>query len=262
VNVDTVLLDLDDTLVVEFASADEALYRACLLATARRGVHPDRLLETVRRTARAAWYATPEHGYARAIGLSSWEALWARIEGDHHPALDRLRALVPAYRRTAWRGALASLDVHDDDLAAGMESVFIRERRRLNVLYEDTLATLEWMRSRFRLGLVTNGLACLQRDKLRGAGLEGYFDCVVVAGDLGAAKPDPALFAHALERLSALPERAVMVGNSLRSDTAGAHAAGIRAVWLNRQCAPGEPGIAPDAEIASLDALRSLLSPH
>ncbi|NLT73214.1 MAG: HAD family hydrolase [Chloroflexi bacterium] len=256
--IEAVLLDLDDTLLVEVASADEAIYRACLLAVRRYPVHPDRLHESVRRVARREWYALPEHPYAEAIAISSWEALWARFEGDD-PALVALRAQVPAYRRAAWRGALGEHGIVDPHLADEMARTFVLTRQGLMTVYEDVPGTLAALRPRFRLGIVTNGLACLQRDKLRASGLEGQVDAFVAAGDIGQAKPHPAIFRHAMAALDVLPADTVMVGNSLHSDIAGGRRAGLRTVWLNRQCAPLPDDSMPNAEIESLDELPCLL---
>ena len=56
----------------------------------------------------------------------------------------------------------------------------------------------------------------------------------MVSGELGAGKPDAAVFDHALGLLGAEREDAVMVGDSLECDVAGARAAGLGAVWVNR----------------------------
>jgi putative hydrolase of the HAD superfamily len=50
---------------------------------------------------------------------------------------------------------------------------------------------------------------------------------VVTSAEAGAAKPDPAIFRLALERLGVAPERALHVGDS-GADEAGAAAAGMR----------------------------------
>jgi putative hydrolase of the HAD superfamily len=55
----------------------------------------------------------------------------------------------------------------------------------------------------------------------------GFDLLVVTSAEAGAAKPDPAIFLLALERLGATPERAVHVGDS-PADEEGARAAGMR----------------------------------
>jgi putative hydrolase of the HAD superfamily len=65
---------------------------------------------------------------------------------------------------------------------------------------------------------------------LAGLGLAELLDCVVLPGEVGAAKPDPAIFACALARLRVPARAAVFVGDRADQDLAGARAAGLRAI--------------------------------
>ncbi len=65
---------------------------------------------------------------------------------------------------------------------------------------------------------------------LEGLGLAALLDCVVLPGEVGVAKPDPAIFARALARLGVRAEAAVFVGDRADEDLAGARAAGLRAI--------------------------------
>jgi putative hydrolase of the HAD superfamily len=47
-------------------------------------------------------------------------------------------------------------------------------------------------------------------------------------------KPDPRIFAIALDQLGCVPDEAMMVGDNWSADIVGAQAAGLRAVWINR----------------------------
>lgn len=91
--------------------------------------------------------------------------------------------------------------------------------------------------------------------------MERRFSAVAISGELGVAKPDPEIFRYALDRLGISPENAWHVGDSLRLDVAGAKAAQLTAVWLNRnglerQAADPEP----DFEISSLTELFEILA--
>jgi putative hydrolase of the HAD superfamily len=61
-------------------------------------------------------------------------------------------------------------------------------------------------------------------------GLASWLDVVVLPADAGAAKPDPAIFALALDRLAVHAEDAVYVGDDAEEDVAAARRAGMRAV--------------------------------
>ena len=101
----------------------------------------------------------------------------------------------------------------------------------------------------------------MQAEKLEAIGLEGTFDVVVHAGYDTAAKPSPLPFEAALGALSADPARSYHVGNSLRSDIAGAKAAGVRSVWL-ADGADGSPRPSePDHVVDDLGALPEVFPP-
>jgi putative hydrolase of the HAD superfamily len=113
-----------------------------------------------------------------------------------------------------------------------------------------------------RIGVVTNGGPSMQHDKLEKLGLDDAFETVVFAGYDTAPKPDPEPFRRALRALSVTPERAVHVGNSTRSDVAGARAAGIRAAWLVEDATSGtDPGPADPEPTYTLTSMTDLHAP-
>src|SRR3989442_127547 len=100
----------------------------------------------------------------------------------------------------------------------------------------------------------------LVAEKLAGTTLGRYFGAIVISCEVGFGKPDRRIFEIALERIGANAHETVMVGDSLARDVAGAHAAGIRAVWIDRHLWAGEGGPAPDARIESLSELPAALA--
>ena len=96
--------------------------------------------------------------------------------------------------------------------------------------------------------VVVSNWDCSLPDWLQRAGLLEHVDAVVTSAEVGAAKPDSAIFERALDVARAEPGEAVHVGDSLENDVAGARAAGIRPVLVARD------GAAP----GGVDAIRSL----
>jgi len=95
------------------------------------------------------------------------------------------------------------------------------------VLEEGAVEVLKKLSASYRLGVISNGYADTQRPRLAAAGLTGYFEAIVVSGEVGWAKPDPRIFAHALGQMSVTPSAALYVGDSASHDLAGALAAGV-----------------------------------
>jgi putative hydrolase of the HAD superfamily len=90
-----------------------------------------------------------------------------------------------------------------------------------------------------RLGVVSNWDVALPGVLAR-LGLGDRFEVVVHSAGARAQKPDPAIFALALARLGLEPREAVHVGDDPHTDVEGAHAAGLRAVLLDRRGDAGE----------------------
>ena len=100
---------------------------------------------------------------------------------------------------------------------------------------------------RLLLVLVTNGETASQRGKIDKVGLVPYFDAVVVEGEFGIGKPEPAVFRHALAAVGRQPHEAWMVGDDLAKDIAGGDAAGLHTVWVDsrHEGLPEDPAAHP-----------------
>jgi len=83
-----------------------------------------------------------------------------------------------------------------------------------------------------KVGLISNGNGELQRGKLRAAGLEHEFEQILISGEIGLRKPDPAIFRIAMENLAVSASNAVMVGDHPEADIGGARSCGLHTIWL------------------------------
>jgi phosphoserine phosphatase len=253
------LFDLDDTLIVEEPAAREAFLATARHAATRRDLNPKALAGAARSRARELWYAAPTHPYCKRIGISSWEGLWCRFEGDDRE-VRALREWSPTYRREAWRLALADQGIEDATLAGELGEQFGVERRERHEVFADVADALATLRGTYSLALVTNGAACLQREKLAASGLGDHFEIVVISAELGVAKPEAPVFEHALERLGTPSAQTVMVGDSLARDVDGALAAGLGAIWVNRGSRPAPPDRTDLVEVSALSDLANALN--
>jgi putative hydrolase of the HAD superfamily len=118
--------------------------------------------------------------------------------------------------------------------------------------YPEVPTVLERLRAGgARLAVVSNWDVSLH-DVLERTRLRALVDAVVISAELGAAKPDPAIFRAALERLGARAADAIHVGDSVEHDVAGARAAGIEAVLVARNGDQPPDGV---RVVGSLDGL-------
>jgi putative hydrolase of the HAD superfamily len=100
--------------------------------------------------------------------------------------------------------------------------------------YPDAVPAMRELRDRgLRLVAVSNWDYALPR-VLERCGLDGLLDGAVTSAGAGARKPDPAIFEPALALAGCGPDEALHVGDTAREDVAGARAARIRPLLLDR----------------------------
>ena len=168
-----------------------------------------------------------------------------------------LKHRISALRRQILFHALAEAGyapVQARALADEAFEVFLHARHLVEP-FADVQPTLEILRARYTLGVVTNGNANVRR-----LGISDYFHFALCAEDLGIGKPDPAPFHEALRLGQAQASAAVHIGDHPSDDIAGAQRAGLRAIWYNPQGKAWTGEGRPDAEIQQLSALPEVLA--
>lgn len=173
---------------------------------------------------------------AALIGRADMWSLWEHITDQHVARVVAGELDYPGMHLRRTRSFLAELGV----LAGSFEVAGFESRRREVLqntwrLYDDVLPCLEWLLAAgLRIAAVTNASGAHQRAKLADLGLAGFFEHVVIAGEVGAAKPDPVMFDTVCRAEGCAPAEAVHVGDKLDVDAIGAREAGLTGVWLNR----------------------------
>jgi putative hydrolase of the HAD superfamily len=136
-------------------------------------------------------------------------------------------------------------------------NAIFREVRNRVTPFDDVAQGLTQLRGRYTLISVTNGNSQIDRTPLRDA-----FHHSLTAAEVGAAKPDPAIF-HAASRHSGEPlSRFLHVGDDPLRDVQAARDLGMPTVWVNRYDRPWPDDIAPaDLEVRDIATLVRVLSP-
>jgi putative hydrolase of the HAD superfamily len=101
-------------------------------------------------------------------------------------------------------------------------------------IYPDVLPALEaWRRVGIQLGVLSNFDSRLYL-VLKALKLEEFFTSVTISTETGFAKPDPQIFATALQKHYCDARDAWHIGDSFKQDYQGARAVGLRAILLER----------------------------
>jgi phosphoserine phosphatase len=252
-----VLIDLDDTLIVDEAVSREAFRAVARYARDRHGAEVERFARDAAEQAKAIWQSGPCYAFCRSLGISAFECLWGGFEGEGE--LGTLRKWALSFREQVFDHALREQMIESADGSRDLAETFGRERRLLQRLMPNALEILTRLSAKYALGLLTNGAPDLQREKIVASGLENLFNEVVISGVYGIGKPRPEIFLHLTDRLGVSPGEAVMVGNSLERDVSGARNAGILSIWLKVPGSEEHAESEPDFTITALAELPELL---
>jgi putative hydrolase of the HAD superfamily len=102
---------------------------------------------------------------------------------------------------------------------------------RAESLFQDTLPVLDFLKKKFKVGLLTDGPETVQKKKMAELGIFDYFDeSVVVEGT--DEKPSPKGFLKICKGLNIHPQETLFVGDNPYRDVAGALSVGMKVVWV------------------------------
>ncbi|MBB1244958.1 HAD family hydrolase [Streptomyces durbertensis] len=225
-----VLWDVDDTLF-DHTGADRAAVLGHLDATGLLPGFP---------SAQAAWLRWQEVATEQLAALSAGEVDYA----GHRRA-----------RARAFAGPLgdAEADRWFDAYVARYEAGW--------ALFDDVPPVLDALGGRYRHAVLSNAATTAQDRRLRRLGIRNRFELVLGADALGRAKPDPEAFRTACRCLGLAPAEVLYVGNDLATDAEAARAAGLAAVWLDREGTRPTAGVPRVRGLDELPAFLDALDP-
>lgn len=225
-SVDCVLIDMDNT-ILDFYAAEEAVLGRALAAC---GITPT--------PATLALYGR--------INAAQWQLLEQGAVGVDEIGERRFALLCEALGVTVDAGRLAQTY----ETMLGHVTTFMPGAE----------AMLDVLSQRYRLYLVTNGMANVQHARIESAGIAQYFEALFISSDLGAVKPQRAFFEACFVQIEGFEKkRCVILGDGLNSDIRGGIQAGIATVWYNPKGLRNDSPWQPDATVSDLRHVPALL---
>lgn len=196
------------------------------------------------------------------VGLEDWAAilysdyrresaaLWAELEKG---LIDKDFLRVERFRR-----AFAIHGVEADPYKAS--AVYLDILPETIVLVDGATRLCETLASVGELGVITNGIDAVQRRRIEKSGIGEWFSFVATSEKCGFAKPDARFFQFAASHFPSFSKpEAIIIGDRIDADIAGAIQFGIDSCWFNpRGLAAGELHI-PTFEVSHLDEVDGRL---
>ena len=175
----------------------------------------------------AAWIVAHAPAVALQWDVNTLKLLRASLVAENPQLKNDVMGLRRGTIAAAFADAGASASQADEAFG-----VFFTERQKVE-FYPDALPALERLASRYRLGVISNGFA-----DVHAIGIGAHFHSVVSAHEVGAAKPDPRIFAACVERMGLSADTMIYAGDDHANDVLAPQAAGFKSAWINRARRP------------------------
>jgi putative hydrolase of the HAD superfamily len=196
----------------------------------------------------------PEMDFVRSGFRVCADFLASRYEMDPDMVVGRMLEFEKKNGRgRVFDNLLMQHGMHSDDMVSLLVYLY-RSHRPVIRPYDETLVVLEKLKSMgLLLGLVTDGMASVQRGKVAALGIAQYFDAIVYTDEIGKDfwKPSNVPFIIALELLNVAAPAAVYVGDNVKKDFLAPNAIGMMTVQVKRDIdAPDAPDVPDTTEDA------------
>lgn len=116
------------------------------------------------------------------------------------------------------------------------------------------------LNEKHKLYVITNGVTETQNYRMKGSGLDKYFEKLFISEKLGANKPSELFFNFVKEDIDNFDSsKALVIGDSLTSDIKGGNVAGIDTCWICKEGTINNSDIKPTYIIHSLKDLLKIV---
>ena len=131
-----------------------------------------------------------------------------------------------------FRKTLAELS-QDENKASEIAQQYLAWTSEKTQLYTHVFDTLQYLKKKYSMHILTNGFNEVQYKKIENSGLSSLFQTIITSDDAGAKKPEKDFFDYAFQHTGAVPGETLMIGDNEDVDIAGAVNANIDQVFAN-----------------------------
>lgn len=153
---------------------------------------------------------------------------------------------------------LECVGIHDQELADTFCKEALSRIPTKGPLMPGAIELLEYLRPKYRMFILSNGFKELQSRKMHAAGIDKYFDELILSEDIGVNKPNRELYDYALQKTGSILEESLMIGDMFETDIAGAANIGMEQIYYNPKGKQGHPFV-PTYEVRHLLEIKEIL---
>jgi putative hydrolase of the HAD superfamily len=128
---------------------------------------------------------------------------------------------------------LADFGILNHNIAKGMSVDHVTLDPGKAFLMPFAIESLEYLSSKYRLHLLSNGFKEVQEQKYSIARLDRFFTTVTTSEEAGIKKPEPGIYTYAFGKAGCTAGESIMIGDDLEVDIKGAKRVGMDQIYYN-----------------------------
>lgn len=163
------------------------------------------------------------------------------VEWDHRGAIERIVVFSKLQEKYGF----------DNVAPTQLDQDWKSKSGKVTYIYKDVRSTLEILKKKYKIGILSNGNALSQRRKMDSINIYDLIDYSLISSEYGVSKPDKAIFEYTCTQMGFKPEECAYIGDSYRIDIDGSLNANMMPIFVNRT-KENHPGVTTINEIEEL----------
>lgn len=226
-----ILLDLDDTLIDTATNTKETV----------KEIYRDYLFEEYFESFEYFFSSYNENVSKLWIGYNKGDVSKEKIQKDR------------------FTDTLKHIEGFTEEKISAINKDYIGRVVKKDVLIEGAIDLLDYLKSKYKIHILSNGFTEMQYQKMESARLSlSYFDQIILSDVVGVNKPHPDIFSYSLNKIEASKNEVIMIGDNLSTDISGAYRSGINQIWYNPENKPTEE-FKPSHMVKRLSEIKNIL---
>lgn len=196
----------------------------------------------------------PDYEWFKSVYTTKNKELWDLY---HYGMISTDFLKTERFRFTLWKTGYKGNCV---ELAKRMDEEYLSFLSLQSTLVPGAKELLEYLVDKgYEVNVLSNGFKNVQSRKLKSAGVAHYINRIILSDDCGITKPMPGIFEYALCVCGASPATSVMIGDNFDADIRGAHNAGWRTIFFNKNGEPIQESSVADFSVDKLLDIKHIL---
>ena len=180
---------------------------------------------------------------------------------EYYPLFDEYYRVYSEKNTELWSlyYPLQRVGAYNDKLVLQLNADYLSVLSEQGELVPQARELLDYLKSRsYRLHIISNGFKEVQFKKMKSAGIENYFEKIILSDEVGVNKPHPDIFRYALNKTGSSKNTSLMIGDNYDADILGAMRSGLDQVYFNplQKQIPDE---FPTYEVQTLSEIQDIL---